>query len=380
MADVEIKQRDRILEAIDQLRRRKARPDSPRICNYMMRRFNVDAKETKSDLQKCVENEIVFKVEYKGDISYRNAAKWNQKHRSGEIIDPAAAEKKVSGSFSKIVALSVSELICQEPDFLELGVPGQALIKTIIAKSLIKYNKKHLILLLQREVENGGLVKLENGHYSLGSNAIDTDKSDDEYGTEENDISLPQIFSLESSNDKLYRKNKPPLKSKKDEENDKVTNGQLGFRVGSRRKLAKKVFDPSDNNLPKRKRGRPVGSLNKTSMIGKKSPSRPASVASNTNKIESHANVITCSICHQIKKPYEPIISCRDCGVKNHLACFQNNPERIENELNNVYTYPRSDWSTWHCSQCKSCVICFELADSVSIKLFVLISDDSMIY
>lgn len=33
-----IKHEDKILEAIDQMRRRKARPDADRICNYLLRK------------------------------------------------------------------------------------------------------------------------------------------------------------------------------------------------------------------------------------------------------------------------------------------------------------------------------------------------------
>ncbi|KAJ8932438.1 hypothetical protein NQ314_014652 [Rhamnusium bicolor] len=70
-----LKNRERILEAIDQLRRRKARPDIQRICNYLFRRFAINSAEARTDLEWCVANNVVLKVEYKGSISYRNAAK-----------------------------------------------------------------------------------------------------------------------------------------------------------------------------------------------------------------------------------------------------------------------------------------------------------------
>lgn len=81
---------------------------------------------------------------------------------------------------------------------------------------------------------------------------------------------------------------------------------------------AKKVFDPSDNNIPK-KRGRPAGSLNKTTIerqLAKLSDtdSRPESRSSNPGR--DHGGV--CSVCHiQNKKgPNDRMVSCRECSNK----------------------------------------------------------------
>lgn len=337
MAETEIKHREKILEAIDQLRKRKARPDSIRICNYMQRRFNVDQEETKQNLEKCIKSEIVFKVEYKGDISYRNAAKWHQKHRSGDIIDSTIySDKKVRGSFSKIVSLSVSELICQEPDFLELGVPGQALCKTILSKSLVKYTKKHLTVLLAHEVAKGGLVKLDNGYYSLGSNLVDTDKSDEDYPEEVERNRFPYVEPEQT-------------RTRREDTNAQETE-QKQFRVGQRKKLAKKVFDPSDNNLPKRKRGRPMGAMTKEKPYMKKN------MPSHTNyKLEpsstSGNQVGACTICREVKKNYERFVPCQGCSKKAHVSCLPNSNAQLN----------------WQCYQCKGCAICFNSLLHVSI-------------
>lgn len=92
---------------------------------------------------------------------------------------------------------------------------------------------------------------------------------------------------------------------------------------------AKKVFDPSDNNLPK-KRGRPAGSLNKSTIekhLAKYSDnelSRPESRSSNSSKEQGGV----CSVCHlQNKKgPNDKMVSCRECSnkgnEKNHLNCI----------------------------------------------------------
>lgn len=84
---------------------------------------------------------------------------------------------------------------------------------------------------------------------------------------------------------------------------------------------AKKVFDPSDNNIPK-KRGRPVGSLNKSTIerhnLAKLSDndSRPESRSSNPSR--DHG---VCSVCHlQSKKgPSDRMVSCRECSNKGEF-------------------------------------------------------------
>lgn len=67
--------RDWILGSIDSLRSRKARPDLERICRMVKRRHGSDWERTRSELEKLIEEQTVLKVNYKGSVSYRNAAK-----------------------------------------------------------------------------------------------------------------------------------------------------------------------------------------------------------------------------------------------------------------------------------------------------------------
>ncbi|XP_066564228.1 sterile alpha motif domain-containing protein 1 [Amia ocellicauda] len=77
----EPKYRDWILETIDSLRSRKARPDLERICRMVRRRHGSDPDRTRSELEKLIQEQTVLKVSYKGSISYRNAAKVQRKSR-----------------------------------------------------------------------------------------------------------------------------------------------------------------------------------------------------------------------------------------------------------------------------------------------------------
>ncbi|KAK7167120.1 hypothetical protein R3I94_001502 [Phoxinus phoxinus] len=67
--------REWILGSIDSLRSRKARPDLDRICRMVKRRYGSDWDRTRSELEKLIEEQTVLKVNYKGSVSYRNAAK-----------------------------------------------------------------------------------------------------------------------------------------------------------------------------------------------------------------------------------------------------------------------------------------------------------------
>lgn len=76
------KYREWILQTIDSLRSRKARPDLERICRMVRRRHGSDPERTRSEMEKLIHEQTVLKVSYKGSISYRNAAKVQRKNRA----------------------------------------------------------------------------------------------------------------------------------------------------------------------------------------------------------------------------------------------------------------------------------------------------------
>ncbi|RZF48778.1 hypothetical protein LSTR_LSTR008127 [Laodelphax striatellus] len=275
----EIKHRYRILEAIDQLRRRKARPDVNRICSFMFRRFSVSCGETKSDLQKLIEAEIVIKVDYKGNTSYRNAAKWAMlpNYKNKQVID--------SWNTSSILSSAVAELIVLEPDYLDIGVPAPELERHLIGKDSRRFNRKNLDSILKKELDSGTLVKLENGNYFLGEHTTSNSKpqqgSGNSHSPKSNKSSpspkankLKKSINNKSQEDsasvtesvmerqKIEEMKEEPKVNKVEENSNSSTsttnnteNGtNVGFRVGGRQKRAKVMFDPSDNNLPKGRR------------------------------------------------------------------------------------------------------------------------------
>lgn len=161
-----------------------------------------------------------------------------------------------------------------------------------------------------------------------------------------------------------------------------------GVRVGERRKMAKKVFDPSDNNVPsKRKRGRPVGSLNKSTIKKRlmiaghhKSDAEGTPLSESQMSLNGSGDELeqdeqmphetsggVCSVC-LVQKPRgsnERLLECRDCNKKGHMSCLQSGSSLLK---------PRPD-NTWQCPDCKTCVVCCETNDAVSLTIIIYLTD-----
>lgn len=152
-----------ILEAIDQLRNRKARPDADRICNFMLRKYSVDARDTIADLHRLIEVEKVIQVDYKGHTSYRNAAKWTRLQLYKNRPEGFIKDKLNSG----MISTAVSELVVGEPDYLDQGVPSGRLIEQLLDGKSSPTSRRMVEDFLNKEVACGNLTRLSNGNYSL---------------------------------------------------------------------------------------------------------------------------------------------------------------------------------------------------------------------
>ncbi|XP_029292744.1 sterile alpha motif domain containing 1a isoform X2 [Cottoperca gobio] len=90
----ESKYRDWILDTIDSLRSRKARPDLERICRMVRRRHGSEPDRTCAELEKLIQEQTVLKVNYKGSISYRNAAKVQRRSRKKDDLTLTTAARR----------------------------------------------------------------------------------------------------------------------------------------------------------------------------------------------------------------------------------------------------------------------------------------------
>ncbi|RUS86597.1 hypothetical protein EGW08_005613 [Elysia chlorotica] len=97
-----------ILETIDHLRRRKARPDLARICHVVRRRFGLSPADTEAKLEKLVDAEVVIKVDYKGNVSYRNAAKWRKSMLGCGVLNSTSISTKILEAIIEISKASNS--------------------------------------------------------------------------------------------------------------------------------------------------------------------------------------------------------------------------------------------------------------------------------
>uniref|UniRef100_A0A7N9IA20 SAM domain-containing protein n=1 Tax=Macaca fascicularis TaxID=9541 RepID=A0A7N9IA20_MACFA len=77
-----------ILDTIDSLRSRKARPDLERICRMVRRRHGPEPERTRAELEKLIQQRAVLRVSYKGSISYRNAARVQPPRRGATLPAP----------------------------------------------------------------------------------------------------------------------------------------------------------------------------------------------------------------------------------------------------------------------------------------------------
>ena len=139
------------------------------------------------------------------------------------------------------------------------------------------------------------------------------------------------------------------------------------------------MFDPSDNNIPK-KRGRPIGSLNRSTI-----EKQLAKFSDNDSRPESRSSGIiikeqggVCSVCHlQNKKgPNDRMVACRECSNKGRYTLnklISNWKTSFSNILAHFSCLNGDDMmlrmypdNTWQCPHCKTCVYCYETSDAVS--------------
>ncbi|XP_054614990.1 sterile alpha motif domain containing 1a isoform X2 [Dunckerocampus dactyliophorus] len=120
------KYREWILDTIDSLRSRKARPDLERICRMVRRRHGSEPDQTCAELEKLIREQTVLKVNYKGSISYRNAAKVQRRCRKkddtvsatvgGGAAAVAAAKSAVDDASHSDLSNGDSALGAADPD------------------------------------------------------------------------------------------------------------------------------------------------------------------------------------------------------------------------------------------------------------------------
>lgn len=113
-------EREWILEAINHLKHRKARPDLSRISLRMKRKHQIHFAQTKKLLESLIESGIVVKAVYKNNTSYRDVSKWKKGRLGGHIQN---SNKMLKRFVRAIEAKEISKgtgVTCEEiEDFLK---------------------------------------------------------------------------------------------------------------------------------------------------------------------------------------------------------------------------------------------------------------------
>jgi len=140
---------------------RKARPDLARICHMASRRHGTKHLETEAQLEKLVDAGVVVKVDYKCNISYRNASKWKKRPFGRKLMNSINTSKNLYDALKSITENAKGSDISE-------GVSFKDVEKWLSSeKEDCRLTKNQLQICLTREVENGALKQLKNGNYAL---------------------------------------------------------------------------------------------------------------------------------------------------------------------------------------------------------------------
>ncbi|XP_013412312.2 histone acetyltransferase KAT6B [Lingula anatina] len=300
-----VRNKDWILETIDQLRKRKARPDIERICHMLQRKHGLTREEIEADLESLVEAEVVIKVDYKGSTSYRNAAKWRKSHLGGLVLNSTEVSKRIVNALralTKTESLPDSETqTCNINNSSSIGVSLSEIEKWIANEdpesTLVKAN---LQVALDREVDAGQIARLNDNTYVLSDN-------------------------------KKPKAHNPT-----------------------------KIGGPGKGGLHHGKRGRPA---TKKPILKKKHLLEPQGVKSEERAL-SHEEPVpkramkVCDFClltetFNRKGVPENLLVCKDCNAKAHPSCMEYSAELAR----------RATRSPWQCIDCKTCNICEDAGD-----------------
>lgn len=108
-----------VIQAIEHLKHRKARPDLEGIKNYAFRRHGIDPEKCCADVDELIDSEHIIKVEFKGRTSYRNAAKYfgdSSLNTTQEMSpQPSRDSSPEPATYSSAVTAAIAAILCDQP-------------------------------------------------------------------------------------------------------------------------------------------------------------------------------------------------------------------------------------------------------------------------
>ncbi|RWS31423.1 histone acetyltransferase KAT6B-like protein [Leptotrombidium deliense] len=228
-----------ILEAIDALRGRKARPDESRICQWLEKRYGLTKEEILGDIKHSVLHGFVLKVKYKDSISYRNPAKFNRiAFDELKTNLPLNATKRVLRTIRQLNKCSSSQT---------KGASMYRIMNSLhSSKQLLSYDEMSLERILKRAMQSGTVDQLPNGSYILAKPNVKAKKR--------KSCATPTMSATASSNsnDSCDVENAQSSESAKNVCKKKPTQGAVkrSRPISTRKKsLGPDFLEPSDLGL-----------------------------------------------------------------------------------------------------------------------------------
>jgi len=357
-----------VLQAIEHLRHRKARPDLEGIKSYAFRRFGIDPVTCTSDVEELIQTEHIIRVEFKGRTSYRNAAKYFQ--QDAAILperSPATPTRDASpepAPHTSAVSTAIGAILCDQPTPpSETGaVSLRSITSYLQSRHHGRYSRKYIDSVIEKEIAACNIISNGKDTFTLPPAVLK--QLDRRWKHERAKVKRESEPSAES--------NKPNKMINKKKEKSPPPTPPRPERVGQRMKRAKKVFDPSDIVEVPRKRGRPVGTSKKnrelrlsnnfaTTPERSKSPYLLNASSPSTNHLSSDFN--RCVLC----KYYTVIVGgvtskmlvCSECSKNVHAKCLGFDQEVL----------PRVPESEWKCPDCRPCSVCKLVQDQDTLLL-----------
>ncbi|KAL3310569.1 hypothetical protein Ciccas_010864 [Cichlidogyrus casuarinus] len=176
-----------VLECIDKLKERKARPDLDRIACLMKRLHNIPLTVTTTCLEYLAEAGAVVCVDYKGHVSYRNPGKWRRTSVTFGVANGNSVSRKLMDAVNHLL----DERSKQGLDS-KAGVPYNDIERIVLKNEGFDFPSSEwkgnpeleeqrrvvldkfpptLRLCIEREVMTGGLARTPEGNYMVDESA-----------------------------------------------------------------------------------------------------------------------------------------------------------------------------------------------------------------
>lgn len=320
-----------VVEAVDSLQSRKAKPDEQKIISYLMKKYRIKTNSAKQLINEALAEGLVVQVNYAESVSFRTPQKLGQMLRNhqnhiipfdGSLL-PINAIKRVTQAINLFFkSMSVNN---------KLGITLNELLNQLHNTSqMLNYNESLLERLLRHAIKEGYIDRLESGSYALSA----------------------QSKQLEGET-KLAFKAKNNFKSKMEsekkfesKEENTIPDGAsllVNQSLTAAQKRQKKL------SAPVLQRVRPISKRKKFKKSLGPDFLEPQELGMQYLRESFEPKCDICSLTMFSSSTslnvYEDLLHCNNCDTKAHPSCL-NLSEDVAHK------------TQWQCMNCKICSVC----------------------